>query len=63
MDGDTSPHRIEAYHGAIMAAVETEEGSTLAALAAMLQREHGASFSRSTIWRFLDRRGIRGKRG
>ena len=63
LDGDTSPHRIEAYHGAIMATIEAEEGSTPAAMAAMLQREHGASFSQSTIRRFLDRRGGRGKRG
>lgn len=63
LEGDTSPRRIEAYHGPIMAAVEAKEGSTLAALAAMLQREHGASFSQSTIRRFLDRRGVRGKTG
>lgn len=53
--GDTRSHKIEAFAEVILAAVEAQKDITLAELATMLQRDHGASFVPSTIWRCLDR--------
>lgn len=53
--GDRRSQRIEAYRAVILAAVEAQVDLTLAELAEMLKREHGATFAPSTIWRFLDR--------
>ena len=56
--GDTRSHRIEAFRPVILAAIEAELDVTLTELAGMLRHEHGVSFARSTIWRFLVRQGI-----
>ena len=56
--GDLRSHRIEAFREALLATVETQKDVTLVELAAMLERDHGAVFAPSTIWRFLDRHGL-----
>ena len=56
--GDTRSHRIEAFGDLTLSAINAELDITLTELADMLRQEHGASFARSTIWRFLDRQGI-----
>ena len=56
--GDTRSHRIEAFRDVILDAIKAELDITLTELAEMLRQEHGVSFARSTIWRFLDRQGI-----
>ena len=56
--GDTRSHRIEAFRGAILAAVEAQKDITLVELAEMLRTKHGASFAASTVWRFLDRHAM-----
>ena len=56
--GDTRSHRVEAFGDVILAAIDAELDITLTELTDMLRQEHGASFARSTIWRFLDRQGI-----
>jgi len=68
--GDLRSGRIEAYRGAILAAVEAQVDITLVELSGMLHRLHGATFAPSTIWRFLDRHamtlkknGARGRAG
>jgi transposase len=53
--GDRRSHRIEAFRGVLLAAVEAQVDMTLEELAEMLRREHGACFAPSTVWRFLDR--------
>lgn len=56
--GDTRSHRIEAFRDVILAAIDAELDVTLTELADMLRQEHGVSFARSTLWRFLDRQGL-----
>ena len=56
--GDTRSHRIEAFRGSILAAIDAELDVTLTELADMLRQQHGVSFARSTLWRFLDRQGL-----
>ena len=56
--GDLRSHRIETYHVVILAAVEARKDITLAELAEMLRREHGADFAVSTIWRFFHRHRV-----
>jgi transposase len=56
--GDTRSHRIEAHRDAILSAIEAQKDITLAELAALLVREHGASFAPSTVHRFLVRHRI-----
>ncbi len=58
MGGDVRSHRIEAFGNVILAAIEAQKDITLAELADMLQRDHGALFASSTIWRFLDRHDL-----
>lgn len=58
MGGDVRSHRIEAFRDVILSAVETRKDITLAELADILTRDHGASFSSSAIWRFLDRHDV-----
>lgn len=58
MGGDVRSHRIEAFRDVILSAVETQKDITLAELADVLGRDHGASFSSSAIWRFLDRHDV-----
>ena len=62
MGGDLRSRRIEAYRDAILAAVEAEVDITLAELADLLRREHGAPFAPSTVWRFLDRHRMTSKK-
>jgi transposase len=56
--GDLRSHRIEAFAPVILGAIEAEVDITLVELAELLEREHGARFAPSTIWRFLDRHQI-----
>ena len=56
--GDLRSHRIEALGGVIVWAIEAEKDITLVGLAALLVREHGASFAPSTVHRFLVRHRI-----
>ena len=56
--GDKRSHRIEAYGQAILAAVEARRDITLDELVALLERDHGQRFARSTVHRFFARRGI-----
>jgi transposase len=56
--GDRHSARIEALGPVILAAIEAQRDITLVEIAALLEREHGERFAPSTIWRFLDRRGI-----
>jgi len=56
--GDLRSHRIEAFRDMILGAVEAQADITLAELAALLGRDHGASFAPSTVWRFLARHRI-----
>ena len=58
MDGDVRSYRIEAFGDVILSAIEAQKDITLAELADMLRRDHGASFSSSTIWRLLDRHDV-----
>jgi len=56
--GDRRSGRIEAYAPLILALFEAKSGITLAELQVLLA-EQGVSVGIGTIWRFLDRRGIR----
>jgi transposase len=56
--GDTRSHRIEAFGGVILAAVEARKDITLDELVALLERDHGERFARSAVHRFFARRGI-----
>ena len=58
MGGDTRSCRVEAYCEAILGAIEVQKDITLDELVELLRREHGISFARSTIWRFLRRHEI-----
>jgi transposase len=58
MGGDVRSQRIEAFREVILGAIEAQQDITLAELADLLRRDHGASFAISTIWRFLDRHDI-----
>ncbi len=60
--GDLRSHHIEAYCDVILATIEAEVDITLVELAELLGRQHGASFTPSTVWRFLDRRDLTSKR-
>ena len=57
-DGDRRSHRVETHGAFILAAVDARVDISLAELCEMLRKEHGVHFSTSTIWRFLDRRGL-----
>ena len=56
--GDLRSQRIEAFAPVILAAIEVEADITLVELAELLEREHGARFAPSTIWRCLARHRI-----
>ena len=58
MGGDVRSHRVEAFSDTILAAIKAQKDITLAELADMLRRDHGATFASSTIWRFLDRHAV-----
>ena len=55
--GDLRSQRVEAFREVLVSAIVTQKDVTLVELAAMLERDHGAVFATSTIWRFLDRYG------
>ena len=56
--GDKRSHRIEAFGEVIQAAVEARRDITLDELVALLERDYGQRFARSTVHRFFARRGI-----
>lgn len=56
--GALRSHRIEAFCDVILGAVEAQKDVTPVDLAAMLDREHGASFALGTVHRFLVRHRI-----
>ena len=56
--GDRHSARIEAFGAVILAGVDRQVDITLIELAELLEREHGERVAPSTIWRFLDRRGL-----
>ena len=53
--GDKRSARIESHAAEILELIAGTVDITLAEIADHLQREHGARFAPSTIWRFLDR--------
>jgi transposase len=53
--GDKRSGRIETHAGEILALIAARVDITLAEIAAHLEREHGARFAPSTVWRLLDR--------
>ena len=53
--GDKRSARIESHAAEILGLIADKVDITLAEIADHLQREHGARFAPSTIWRFLDR--------
>lgn len=55
--GDMRSARIEACGAAILAMVEHAPDTTLAEIAARLEREHGERFAPSTVHRFFLRHG------
>ena len=56
--GDLRSHRIEAFREVVLGAIETQKDITLAELAALLDRDHGASFAISSVHRLLARHRI-----
>ena len=56
--GDRHSHRIEAFGAVILGAIEAQTDITLVELSELLEREHGARFAPSTIWRFGKRHGL-----
>jgi transposase len=56
--GDLRSHRIEAFRDVVLGAIEAQKDITLAELANLLRREHGASFAVSTVHRHLVRHRI-----
>ena len=56
--GDRHSHRIEAFGVVIVAAIDVKPDITLTELVTLLETQHCTRFARSTIWRFLDRRGV-----
>ena len=60
--GDLRSQRIEAFRDMILGAIEAQKDITLAELATMLGREHGASFAVSTVHRLLVRPRITRKK-
>lgn len=56
--GDRRSSRIEAEADFLLGRIEETPDITLAELQEALHRERGVSAAISTLWRFLDRRGI-----
>ncbi len=56
--GGLRSHRIEVFRDVVLGAIEAQKDITLAELAILLQREHGASFAISTVHRHLVRHRI-----
>ncbi len=60
--GDHRSHRIEAHAEEILALVEEMPDITLGELADHLDEVHGLTVAQSTVWRLLDRHGMRFKK-
>jgi transposase len=58
LGGDLRSQRIEGFAPVILGTIEAKVDITLVELAELLEREHGAKFAPSTVWRFLDRHAI-----
>jgi transposase len=58
LGGDLRSQRIEGFAPVILGTIEAKLDITLVELAELLEREHGAKFAPSTVWRFLDRHAI-----
>jgi transposase len=56
--GDLRSHRMDAFRDVVLGAIEAQKDITLAELATLLRREHGASFAISTVHRHLVRHRI-----
>ena len=56
--GDLRSHRMDAFRDVVLGAIEARKDITLAQLATLLRREHGASFAISTVHRHLVRHRI-----
>jgi len=56
--GDRHSARIEACGAVILEAIEAQVDITLVELADLLERRRSERFAPSTIWRFLNRRGL-----
>jgi transposase len=56
--GDRRSQRIEAVGATILSALKAQVDLSLDELVALLHRQHGLRFARSTIWRFLDRHAM-----
>jgi transposase len=56
--GDLRSHRIEVFRDVVVRAIEAQKDITLAELAALLHRDHGASFAISSVHRLLVRHRI-----
>ncbi|MFC7331869.1 hypothetical protein [Rhodocista pekingensis] len=58
MGGDRHSHRREAHAAEILALIEAKPDTTLAEMAAHLERAHGVRAALSSVWRLLDRPGM-----
>ncbi len=57
--GDHRSHRIEAHAEEILALVDAAPDITLGEIAARLDEGHGLTVAQSTVWRLLDRHGMK----
>ena len=60
--GDHRSQRIKAHAEEILALVEAAPDRTLAEIAGHLARTHGHTVAQSSVWRLLDRHGMRFKK-
>ncbi len=60
--GDHRSHRIEVHADEVLALVEEAPDMTLAEIAGHLEQSHGLKVAQSTVWRLLDRHGMRFKK-
>jgi transposase len=56
--GDRRSHRIGRFGNVILSLVDHQADITVLEIAENLRQNHQVSFARSTIWNFLDRRGM-----
>jgi len=62
LGGDRRSHRIEVHAGEILALVEVTPDITLGEIALHLDEAHGLRVAPSTVWRLLERHGMRFKK-